>query len=257
MARIMPTNPGGDAPTRRRLSQLTGMDTTEAANPVRSRGAPDQCFSDVVPQRRRTQPSGLLPQSPTPGFSTALGLARTATSLYSRWPVRPAQPFPGPIRRAAPVDPHARPCACRTRRWDRPGPTPKHWVRRPCTPPTSVSNPPGTAQKVGDINRGDHTLYRAAKADPGRRFHVLHDKVLMQGRHVACVGGVGMRRNDGAGSIDRIAPDAVEGYGVTRILDALVTDLREDRWHPMPVPAGIHTQVRQRGTARPLSIRGA
>jgi hypothetical protein len=108
----MPTNPGGDAPTRRRLSQLTGMDTTEAANPVRSRGAPDQCFSDVVPQRRRTQPSGLLPQSPTPGFSTALGLARTATSLYSRWPVRPAQPFPGPIRRAAPVDPHARPCAC-------------------------------------------------------------------------------------------------------------------------------------------------
>ncbi|HZD15462.1 MAG TPA: hypothetical protein VE196_10145, partial [Pseudonocardiaceae bacterium] len=50
MARMMPTNPGGDAPTRRRLSQLTGLDTTEAANPVRSRGAPDQCFSDVVPQ---------------------------------------------------------------------------------------------------------------------------------------------------------------------------------------------------------------
>ena len=45
---------------------------------------------------------------------------------------------------------------------------------------------------------------------------------------------VGVRRNDGAGSIDRIAPDAVEEYGVTRILDALVTDLREDRWHPMP-----------------------
>jgi hypothetical protein len=91
----------------------------------------------------------------------------------------------------------------RTRRGDRPGPTPKHWVRRPCTPPTSVSNPPGTAQKVGDINRGDHTLYRAAKADPGRRFHALHDKVLMQGRHVACVGGGAPQRRRGEHRPDR------------------------------------------------------
>ena len=43
---------------------------------------------------------------------------------------------------------------------------PKHWVRRPCTPPTSVSNPPGTAQKVGDNNRGVHTLYRRPRPIP-------------------------------------------------------------------------------------------
>jgi RNA-directed DNA polymerase len=66
-----------------------------------------------------------------------------------------------------------------------------------------------------------------------------------------------MRRNDGAGSIDRIAPDAVEEYGVTRILDALVTDLREDRWHPMPFRRVFIPKSGQRGTARPLSIRGA
>jgi RNA-directed DNA polymerase len=67
---------------------------------------------------------------------------------------------------------------------------------------------------------------------------------------------VGVRRNDGAGSIDRIAPDAVEEYGVTRILDALVTDLREDRWHPMPFRRVF---IPKFGSAerRPLSIRGA
>ena len=39
---------------------------------------------------------------------------------------------------------------------DRPHPKgkPAHWVRRPGTPPTSASNPPGTAQKVGNIDRG-------------------------------------------------------------------------------------------------------
>jgi hypothetical protein len=77
-----------------------------------------------VLQRRRTPAQRSAAAVAHARLSTALGLARTATSLYSRWPVRPAQPFPGPIRRAAPVDPHARPCACRTRRWDRPGPTP-------------------------------------------------------------------------------------------------------------------------------------
>ena len=131
---------------------------------------------------------------------------------------------------------------------------PKHWVRRPCTPPTSVSNPPGTAQKVGDNNRGVHTLYRAAKADPGRRFHALHDQILC--RDVMWRAWVGVRRNDGAGSIDRITPDAIEEYGVTRILDALVTDLREDRWHPMPFRRVF---IPKSGSAerRPLSIRGA
>jgi retron-type reverse transcriptase len=99
-----------------------------------------------------------------------------------------------------------------------------------------------------------HALYRAAKADPGRRFHALHDQILC--RDVMWRAWVGVRRNDGAGSIDRITPDAIEEYGVTRILDALVTDLREDRWHPMPFRRVF---IPKSGSAerRPLSIRGA
>ena len=43
-----------------------------------------------------------------------------------------------------------------------------------------------------------HALYRAAKADPGRRFHALMDKVHPQGRPVACVGhGAQQQRRPG------------------------------------------------------------
>ena len=69
-----------------------------------------------------------------------------------------------------------------------------------------------------------HTLYRAAKADPGRRFHALHDKVLR--RDVMWRAWVQVRRNDGAAGIDRVTLDAVEEYGVIRLLDELITDLR-------------------------------
>jgi RNA-directed DNA polymerase len=46
-----------------------------------------------------------------------------------------------------------------------------------------------------------HTLYRAAKADPGRQFHTLWDKVLR--RDVLWRGWVAVRRNDGAPGIDK------------------------------------------------------
>ena len=49
-----------------------------------------------------------------------------------------------------------------------------------------------------------HTLYRAAKADPGRRFHTLWDKVLR--RDVLWRGWVAVRRNDGAPGIDTSSP---------------------------------------------------
>jgi hypothetical protein len=58
-----------------------------------------------------------------------------------------------------------------------------------------------------------HTLYRAAKADPGRRFHTLGDKVLR--RDVLWRGWVAVRRNDGAPGIDKLTLDEVEEYGLT------------------------------------------
>jgi RNA-directed DNA polymerase len=70
-----------------------------------------------------------------------------------------------------------------------------------------------------------HALYRAAKGDPGRRFHALRDKVYR--RDVLWRAWVNVRRNDGAAGIDRITLAMVEGYGVTRVLDEVAHDLRE------------------------------
>ena len=77
-----------------------------------------------------------------------------------------------------------------------------------------------------------HALYRAAKADPGRRFHALMDKVrrsdvLWRAWVVVC-------RNNGAPGIDKITLAQVEEYGVARLLGELASGLREKRYRPMP-----------------------
>jgi group II intron reverse transcriptase/maturase len=96
-----------------------------------------------------------------------------------------------------------------------------------------------------------HTLYRAAKADPGRRFHTLMDKILR--RDVLWRAWVAVRRNDGAPGIDRTTLAAVEQYGVTRLLDELATELREGRYRPLPARRVF---IPKPGTSeqRPLSI---
>ena len=41
-----------------------------------------------------------------------------------------------------------------------------------------VASPAASGSAMSDTVRAlQHALYRAAKADPGRRFHVLRDKV--------------------------------------------------------------------------------
>jgi hypothetical protein len=56
-----------------------------------------------------------------------------------------------------------------------------------------------------------HVLYRAAKADPGRRFHALRDKVFR--RDVLRRAWVGVHRNEGAPGIDKITLADVKQYG--------------------------------------------
>ena len=77
-----------------------------------------------------------------------------------------------------------------------------------------------------------HALYRAAKADPGRRFHALMDKVYR--RDVLGAAWVMVRRNNGAPGIDQTTLAEVEEYGVARLLDELAADLREGRYRPLP-----------------------
>jgi RNA-directed DNA polymerase len=73
-----------------------------------------------------------------------------------------------------------------------------------------------------------HALYRAAKADPGRRFHALWDKISRS--DVLWRAWVAVRSNNGAPGIDKVTLAAVEEYGVTRLLGELASELREGRY---------------------------
>jgi RNA-directed DNA polymerase len=86
---------------------------------------------------------------------------------------------------------------------------------------------------VDKVRALQHTLYRTAKADPGRRFHALWDKVLR--RDVLWRGWVAVRRNNGAPGVDRATLDWIEKeYGIDRLLDELSSALREGSYRPLP-----------------------
>jgi RNA-directed DNA polymerase len=77
-----------------------------------------------------------------------------------------------------------------------------------------------------------HALYRAAKADPGRRFHSLWDRsfagMSWSGRGKTCAATAAQR-------VLTVSPFAdVEEYGVSRLLDEVAAALREGRWRPLP-----------------------
>src|SRR6266480_4802088 len=98
-----------------------------------------------------------------------------------------------------------------------------------------------------------HALYRAAKADPGRRFHALHDKVSRS--DVLWRAWVAVRRNNGAPGIDKITLAAVEEYGVSRLLGELASELREGRYRPLPARRVLIPKPgAPAGEMRPLSI---
>ena len=102
--------------------------------------------------------------------------------------------------------------------------------------------------KVRELQR---TLYRAAKADPGRRFHALYDKVYR--RDVLERAWELVRRNRGAPGIDWLTIQQVERYGVDRLLDQLAAGLRDGSYRPLPARRVF---IPKPGTAeqRPLSI---
>jgi RNA-directed DNA polymerase len=96
-----------------------------------------------------------------------------------------------------------------------------------------------------------HALYRAAKADPTRRFHALFDKVSR--RDVLERAWEQVRRNRGAAGIDRITLADVEGYGIDRLLDELAADLKKRRYRPLPARR-VFIPKPGSSERRPLSI---
>ena len=105
--------------------------------------------------------------------------------------------------------------------------------------------------KQDTVRELQRTLYRAAKADPGRRFHALHDKVHR--RDVLERAWELVRANHGAAGIDKQTIADVEEYGVSKLLDQLAADLTEGRWRPLPARR-VFIPKPGRNELRPLSI---
>ncbi len=95
------------------------------------------------------------------------------------------------------------------------------------------------------------TLYRAAKAEPGRRFHALYDKVHRRDVLERAWGQV--RRNRGAAGIDGITLAEVERYGVDRLLDELAVELKAESYRVQP-SRRVWIPKPGRSERRPLSI---
>lgn len=109
----------------------------------------------------------------------------------------------------------------------------------------------GSAKPDDPVRALQHALYRAAKADPGRRFHTLRDKVFR--RDVLWRAWANVRRNNGAAGIDRTTLAMVEEYGVARLLDEVAKDLKDGTYRPV---AARRVFIPKPGSRerRPLSI---
>jgi group II intron reverse transcriptase/maturase len=103
--------------------------------------------------------------------------------------------------------------------------------------------------KVRELQR---TLYRAAKADPGRRFHALYDKVSR--RDVLERAWELVRANKGAAGVDRQTIADVEQYGVSRLLDELAADLKDGSYRALPTRRVLIPKPGRPDEQRPLSI---
>jgi RNA-directed DNA polymerase len=114
-----------------------------------------------------------------------------------------------------------------------------------------ASPTPGVERPLDAVRALQHALYRAAKADPGRRFHALYDKVHRRDVLQRAWGQV--RRNNGAPGIDQTTLAEVEEYGVSRLLDELEAELKAGAYRPLPARRVF---IPKPGTEerRPLSI---
>jgi RNA-directed DNA polymerase len=108
------------------------------------------------------------------------------------------------------------------------------------------------AAKQDKVRELQRTLYRAAKADPTRRFHALYDKVLR--RDVLERAWLLVRANRGAAGIDRQTIADVEQYGIAKLLDELAADLKDGSYRPLPARRVFIPKPGRPDEQRPLSI---
>jgi len=115
---------------------------------------------------------------------------------------------------------------------------------------TARPNHPDGHPAVDNVRQLQNRLWAAAKQSPGRRFHALYDRIHRS--DVLWEAWRRVRANRGAAGVDRLTLEAVEDYGVGRMLDELARDLRAGTYRPSAVR---RVEIpKPDGTKRPLGI---
>jgi len=101
-----------------------------------------------------------------------------------------------------------------------------------------------------NVRQLQNRLWAAAKQSPGRRFHALYDRIHRP--DVLWEAWRRVRANRGAAGVDGLTLEAVEDYGVGRLLDELARDLRAGTYRPSAVR---RVEIpKPDGSKRPLGI---
>jgi group II intron reverse transcriptase/maturase len=111
-------------------------------------------------------------------------------------------------------------------------------------------NHPEERQLREQVRRLQVKLFVAAKRCESRRFHALYDRVHRP--DVLWVAWFNVKRNKGAAGVDGVTLEAVEQYGVERLLSELQDELRAGKYVPPPV---LRRYIpKPDGKQRPLGI---
>lgn len=110
-----------------------------------------------------------------------------------------------------------------------------------------AARPNNPVDKVRELQR---TLFRAAKRDPGRRFHALFDRIWRS--DVLQKAWERVRSNDGAAGIDGDSLAMIEQRGVAQFLVEVRDEIRLGDYRPRPVRR-VYIE-KSDGRLRPLGI---
>jgi RNA-directed DNA polymerase len=101
-----------------------------------------------------------------------------------------------------------------------------------------------------NVRRLQDGLRGVAKQQPGRRFHVLYDRIFR--RDVLGEAWIAVKRNQGSAGVDAQTIAEIEQYGVERFLDELHVLLRTNAYRPQAVLRRYIPKAD--GRKRPLGI---
>jgi len=115
---------------------------------------------------------------------------------------------------------------------------------------TPGSNSPSGHPPADKVRQLQRRLWVAAKRSPERRFHALMDRIWRA--DILQEAWRRVKRNRGAAGVDGVTLDAVEQYGVERLLQELGAALRAGTYRPQP---GLRRYIpKADGRQRPLGI---